>query len=177
MTGATMRRLIILCLALILFATPKSISAQQDNKPAEPPSHYYQLSFSVQEVGENGKITNSRAYTTSIETHTHDRQSIRTGDKVPVKTDEKGNLQYIDLGVNIDCWNAQEVNSKLAIQITANVSSTTKAADAAAPPVIRQNQWSANALVPVGKPTVIFSSDSFQDKGKIQVELTATRIE
>ncbi|HYK34962.1 hypothetical protein [Alloacidobacterium sp.] len=173
-----MRRITVFCLALILFATPKSMFAQQDSKPAEPPAHYYQLSFSVQEVGENGKITNSRAYTTSIETRSHDRQSIRTGDKVPVKADDKGNLQYIDLGVNIDCWNAQEINGKLAILISANVSSTAKTTNASdLPPVIRQNQWSANALVPIGKPTVIFSSDNLQDKDKIQVELTATRID
>src|SRR5215475_3253993 len=177
MTGAIMRRVITLCLALTLFSTTKSISAQQDNKPAEPPTHYYQLSYSVQEVGENGKVSNSRVYTTSIATNSHDRQMIRTGDKVPLKTDDKGNLQYLDVGVNIDCWNAQEVNGKFAVQITVNISTPTKGTDESAPPVIRQNQWSANVLVPVAKPTVIFSSDHLQDKGKIQVELTATRID
>lgn len=172
-----MRRIIVFCLALVLFATPRGIFAQQDSKPTENPSHYYQLSFSVQEVGETGKVSNSRTYSTSIATGSHDRQMIRTGDKVPLKTDDKGNLQYVDIGVNIDCWSAQEVTGKLAIQITANVSSTAKTTDAASPPVIRQNQWSANVLVPIGKPAVIFSSDNLQDKGKIQVELTATRIE
>jgi hypothetical protein len=179
MTGAIMRRITIFCLALIFFATSKNTFAQQDGKPAESPAHYYQLSFSVQEVGENGKVTNSRAYTTSVSTRANlgERHSIRTGDKVPLKPDDKGNLQYLDVGVNIDCWNAQEVAGKLSLLVTANISSTTKATDATGPPVIRQNQWSANVLVPVGKPTVIFSSDNLQDKGKIQVELTATRIE
>jgi hypothetical protein len=32
-------------------------------------------------------------------------------------------------------------------------------------------------LIPIGKPTVVFSSDDLGDKGKLQVELTATRVE
>ena len=172
-----MRRVIVCCLALILFAAHKGMFAQQDGKPTENPSHYYQLSFSVQEIAESGKVSNSRVYTTSIATNSHDRQMIRTGDKVPLRTDDKGNLQYLDVGVNIDCLNAQEINGKFAVQITVNISTPTKGTDESAPPVIRQNQWSANVLVPVAKPTVIFSSDHLQDKGKIQVELTATRID
>lgn len=173
-----MRRPIVFCLTLILFATSKCMFAQQESKPAEP-THYYQLSFSVQEVGDNGKVTNSRAYTTSISTRANsvERQSIRTGDKVPLKTDDKGNLQYIDVGVNIDCWGAQEVNGKLALQVTADVSTAAKATDPSAPPVIRMNRWSANVLVPMGKPTIVLSSDDLQNKGKVQVELTATRID
>jgi hypothetical protein len=44
-------------------------------------------------------------------------------------------------------------------------------------PVIRANRWSANVMVPITKPSIIFSSDNLQDKGKLQVELTATRID
>jgi hypothetical protein len=179
MTGATMRRMIVCCLALTLFAAPNGMLAQQDSKPAEPPAptHYYRLSFSVQEVGENGRVSNSRAYTTATATGYGPYAAIRTGDKVPLKIDDKGNLNYMDVGVNIDCSRAQEVNGKLALQITAEVSSTTKATDPSAPPIIRQNRWSANVLVPIAKPVVVFSSDDLQGKGKLQVELTATRIE
>jgi hypothetical protein len=177
MTGATMPQIVILFFSLVLFATPNAVFAQQDAKPSEVPAHYYQLSFSVQEVGENGKVSNSRSYATSIVTGPGSYSQIRTGDKVPLKTDDKGNLQYMDVGVNVDCSRAAEVNGKLAVQITADISSTTKAIDPSAPPLIRQSRWSANVLVPIGKPTIVLSSDDLQDKGKLQVELTATRIE
>ncbi len=44
-------------------------------------------------------------------------------------------------------------------------------------PVIRQNVWDSTVLVPIGKPTVVFSSDDLDSKGKMQVEVTATRVE
>jgi hypothetical protein len=173
-----MRRIIVFCFAFILFAAPIGTFAQQDSKPAESPTHYYRLSFSVQEVGETGKVINSRSYETSIATGGGPPSQIRTGDKVPVLTDSKeGNVQYVDVGVSIDCTRAQEVNGKLSVQMTADISNTTKSTNESALPLIRANRWSANVLVPVGKPTIIFSSDNLQDKGKLQVELTATRID
>jgi hypothetical protein len=172
-----MRRLIVFCFAVILFAAPICTFAQQDGKPAEIATHYYRLSYSIQEVGETGKVTNSRAYATSIATGPGQTAQIRTGDKVPMVTDNKGEVQYIDVGVSIDCTRAQEVDGKLSVQITADISNTTKGNVPPALPLIRANRWSANVLVPIAKPTIIFSSDNLQDKGKLQVELTATRID
>jgi hypothetical protein len=44
------------------------------------------------------------------------------------------------------------------------------------PPVIRQNRWSSSVIVPLGKPTTIYSSDDITSKRKVQIELTATPI-
>lgn len=179
-----MRRIIIFCFALALFSASIDTFAQQEVRTVESPAHYYRLTYSVQEVGETGKVTNSRTYATSIATGNGPNAQIRTGDKVPVLTERnKGEVQYIDVGVSIDSVRAQEVDNNLALSVTADISSTTKTTgptattEASELPVIRANKWSANVLVPVAKPTIIFSSDNLQDKGKIQVELTATRIE
>jgi hypothetical protein len=43
-------------------------------------------------------------------------------------------------------------------------------------PVVRQNQWQAGVIVPLKKPTVVFSSDDLTTKRQMQVELTATPI-
>jgi hypothetical protein len=171
-----MRKFTVSCLAMIFAAAPAYLFAQ-DNKPAEGTTHYYHLSYSVQEVAENGKVTNSRIYTTAIGTNLGPPAQIRTGDKIPIHTDDKDNIQYLDIGVNVDTRQASEVGSKLALQVSAEISSTIKAPDAAAPPIIRQNRWQANVLIPIGSPTVIFSSDDLQSKGKLQVEATATRID
>jgi hypothetical protein len=43
-------------------------------------------------------------------------------------------------------------------------------------PVIRQNRWDAAVLIPLNKPTIIFSSDDVTTKHKLQLELTASLI-
>jgi hypothetical protein len=79
--------------------------------------------------------------------------------------------------VNIDSGKAEEVNGKLAMKVNAELSSTVPGTEAGVSPVIRQNRLTAVVLVPLAKPTVIFSSDDLRGKGRLQVELTATRIE
>lgn len=171
-----MRKFAVSCLAIIFAVAPAYLFAQ-DNKPAEGQTHYYHLSYSVQEVAENGKVTNNRVYTSSIGTGHGPSAQIRTGDKVPLRTDDKGTVTYVDVGVNIDSDSAVETDGKLALHVNAQVSNAVKVQDPNTPPVIRQNWWGGNVLVPLGKPTVIFSSDDLQSKGKLQVEVTATRID
>ena len=43
-------------------------------------------------------------------------------------------------------------------------------------PVIRQLSWQSDVVVPIGRPTVIFTSDNPSDTGKTELELTATEI-
>jgi hypothetical protein len=173
-----MRKSILICLVLALTAGSARLFAQQDaQKSSNPAPQFYRLLFTVQEVGESGKITNSRVYSTSI-TNDHNFEHIRTGTRVPVKTNDKGEIQYLDIGVNIDCGDAREMDGKLALGVTTEISSLAAETGNSNPtPVLRQNRWQASVLVPIGKPSVIFSSDDLQGKGKVQVELTATRIE
>jgi hypothetical protein len=44
-------------------------------------------------------------------------------------------------------------------------------------PVIRQNKWQAGVLIPVGKATVVFASDSLDSKGGMQVVVTASPLQ
>jgi DNA-directed RNA polymerase specialized sigma24 family protein len=57
----------------------------------------------------------------------------RTAWRTAVDHLPKQKQSEMDVGVNVDCSRAQEVNSKLAVQITADISSTTKAIDPSAP--------------------------------------------
>jgi hypothetical protein len=43
-------------------------------------------------------------------------------------------------------------------------------------PVIRQNRWSSNVVVPLKKPTLIFASDDATSKRQMQLELTAAPV-
>jgi len=44
-------------------------------------------------------------------------------------------------------------------------------------PVIRQNSWQASVLIPIGKPTVVFSSDALDSKGGMHFVVTATPLQ
>jgi hypothetical protein len=173
-----MRKSILICLVLALTAGSSRLFAQQDaGKSSNQATQFYRLLFTVQEVDSSGKITNNRVYSTSI-ADDHNPEQIRTGTRVPIKTNDKGEIQYLDIGVNIDCKNAHEMDGKLALGVTAEISSLAmETGNSNATPVVRENHWQASVLVPLGKPSVIFSSDDLQGKGKVQMELTATRIE
>jgi hypothetical protein len=44
-------------------------------------------------------------------------------------------------------------------------------------PVIRQSLWQGSVVIPIGKPTVAFSSDTVDSKGGMQLVVTATPLQ
>ena len=162
------RHLSAACVALALLAG--TAFAQADKKPAEEPS-FYRLDFLVKEL-EGSKVVNSRAYSTVISTSSPNA-SIRTGSKVPVPGKD-GTFSYIELGISFDCRGAKMVGADLALYVSADISSV--AEPSSTPPVIRNNRWSSDVIVPLRKPTTIFSSDDAMSKRQMQLELTATPI-
>jgi type II secretory pathway component GspD/PulD (secretin) len=108
--------------------------------------------------------------------------SIRTGSRVPIPTGPTtpnggSQFQYVDTGINFDMRSVAEIGQELSLNLTADVSSV---ADAKDPnlhePVIRQNRWQAAVLVPIGKPTVVFTSDSLDSPSNLRVSMTATSL-
>ena len=169
-------RKFVLSLALLFAALPLLAFAQDANKPVKLPGHFYKLVYVVQEVSESGKVTNSRTYMTNVQVGDESGVQIRTGSRIPVSTGGT-QWQYVDMGVNIDSRHAEEIDGKLALQVTAESNDFAMPTSETPHPVIRQNKWSANVLIPTGKPVIIFSSDDLSSKSKVQVELTATRVE
>jgi len=178
-----------MCLTVLMAALVAGASFAQSEgaKPAEPPApKYFRLDFVVKEL-ESGKVLNSRAYSMTISTDPQ-KSSIRAGSRVPVSTKSGANSEstYIDIGVNIDCSFAKEVQNQLALNVAADIStaandtSTVPAglggglANAPGLPIIRQNKWTGNVLAPLRKATTIFSADDAATKRQMQLELTAT---
>jgi hypothetical protein len=178
-----MRKTILAYIAVVLITLSAPAFAQetsqQENK-SQPAGHFYHLTYTVEELSESGKIINTRTYATNLEIGGGPAQ-IRVGNRVPISTGsgQFNQFQYFDFGINIDSNHAIERNGKLALEVTAEMNDAISSSSQGVQghPTVRQNKWSANVLVPIGKPTVIFSSDNLQDKGKVQVELTATRVE
>lgn len=179
----------LLVVAFAFGATSWSQDSQATGNASyrQSPERYFRLTFRVLDLSPEGKIADARAYNEIIATgpksdHT---SSIRTGDRVPVATGSYSaaslvNTQftYIDVGTDIDATRAEVVDQTLRLHVTANISSMS------APvllgnvhePVIRQTKWESNVTVPIDKATLIFSSDNSSDKGKTELELTATPI-
>ena len=168
-------KLAVACGAIILTAGICAAQGEGAKSAAEQPK-YFHLDFVVKEL-DSGKVVNARHYSTTTVTgdSTPYACTIRTGSKVPVPAGASGGSQftYIDVGVNIDCRSAKEIEGSLALSVAAEISN---AAPSSNPPLIRQTKWSSNVIVPIGKPTVIFSSDDVTSKGQMQLELTATAI-
>jgi hypothetical protein len=140
------------------------------------PVKFYKLDFVVKEV-DGTRVLNTRSYSFLTSTKTIGfggpaGSGIRTGNKVPV-----AGGGYLDVGVSIDCYEAKETEVGLSLSVTADVSNIP--AESTVPvngQVIRQNKWRSNVVVPLKKPTVIFSSDDLTSKHQMQLELTATPI-
>lgn len=182
------------CILFAAFAVPAISFAQDQDKPAEPPApfHFYRLTLTVQEVDSAGKPTNSRSYTATVATDNKNpfSNSIRTNSRLPIasgtfSSGDKTNVQnvqftYIDIGTNFDIRDVRESGRQLSLHIKADISSNGGNVSVGnttyQEPIIRHNQWEGPVIVPINKPTVIFSSDSLESKNAMQVVATVTPI-
>lgn len=186
---------LVCCLLLCTVVSGHKIFAQdasggQPSPKAQsttPPvtHHFYHVDFVVQEIGTDGKAINSRAYSTAVSTDSPWTMSIRTGSRVPIAvglSDKNGKenteFQYQDLGVNFDVREVREVGGQLSLNLTAALTGLAGSSDTVPhQPIIRQNRWQGICLIPTGKPTVVFSSDSLDSKGGTRILITATPLQ
>jgi len=159
-------------------------TATASTQEASTAEHFYRFDFVVEEIDDAGKVNNSRSYVETIATGPGSSQAIRTGSRIPIATGaENGStqFQYVDVGVSFDVRQVREVGDKLSLTLKAELSSLAQehvvTGTGVGDPVIRQNRWDSTVLIPVGKPTVVYSADDLDSKGKMQVEVTATRVE
>ena len=160
--------LVALCLPLI----PSSVTAQQETK-VQKPITAYRLEFNVREL-ENGKRLNSRTYMMTAEEGEYAR--IRVGNRVPYQVAEK-QYQYSSVGMNIDC-RPREHESGVALEITVDFSSVAPQSETAPSfnPVFRSNRSEVQAVVALGKPTIVTSLDDVESNRHYEIEVTATKV-
>ncbi len=202
-----MRKIAICCfpLLMLLFAgkafsqeqsnTAAQSEAQETAKSTAPRAHYYHLDFVVEELNADGKPVNSRSYSTTVTTDhkaTPPPITIRTGSRIPIATGvnpmapqgQNTQWQYKDVGVNIDIdsGGTMEIGSRLALSLTVEVNSLASnmrlgSSNGPEEPVTRQDRWRGPVLIPVGKRTVVFASDDLDNKGSMQLSVTATPLQ
>jgi hypothetical protein len=169
------------CLLAGIVVANACFAQEEQPKRAEPvpAPRLYKLEFVVKEV-ENDKVVNSRAYSLSLSANSRENASIRAGSRVPYATTSNPattkQYTFYEIGVNIDCRDARELPAgQLTLNLTVDVSSivATKESGGDAPPVVRNTRWSSPVMVPIKKPTTVFSSDDPAGNRRMQLEVTA----
>lgn len=170
-------------LALVTAITATSITALEAQKETPPKpersTSVYKLDYVFYEV-QDGKRSNVRNYSTLV--GMNDRGSIRLGDRVPVGvggSKDANQVQYMDVGVNIDCRIEQELEAGVGLYTNVEISSLAPQQPGENPtglPTVRQMKFQLEQIVPVGKQTLIGSADEVDGTRKIQIEVIAAKV-
>jgi hypothetical protein len=168
---------------LMVFGFVVALAAQETPHVATK-YKIYKVNFLVYELAD-GKRINERTYSlpvTSVDGNPRD-SSINVGNRVPIAVKEEGQIQYIDIGFTLEC-NVAEQNDKFVINSTLVLSSIvvpeqpgTESRGVGGDPVVRQVKQRFTTLVSPGKPTLVTSIDDVNSKKRLQVEVTASRLE
>ncbi|HEV2322495.1 MAG TPA: hypothetical protein VGS10_00970 [Terracidiphilus sp.] len=193
-----MRKLAV-CISLLFFvpAFVPLVRAQEAAKASNTatgadtaaPAHFYKLEFVLEELDSAGKPVNSRTFSTIVSTGKYQTGTIVTGSKVPLATGTESpksapdnvstQFQYIDVGVKITTRDVHDDGNHLTFNLDTVVSNlgTPAVIAGVSEPVIRNNEWNGDVLIPIGKASTVFKSDSLDNKGSMQLVVTANRVE
>jgi hypothetical protein len=150
--------------------------AQSDKQEAAA-KKFYRLEFVVQEV-EGGKVVNSRSFSMLMAAE-RGRSAIRAGAKIPYTQGpaDSRTVGQLDVGLNIDCGDAQEEQGYFSLNVTAEISNVAEQDRSLnGVPLLRSNRWDSRVTLPLKRPTVIYASDDFSSKRKMQLQLTAVPV-
>lgn len=183
--------LLTLLLSLPSFALAQDNGARSSGvvKPGEknsevvnpaPPAqrHYYRLNFVLRESDE-GKTLNQREFTMNVSAdpdggHDHTSWSLRAGTKIPVNN-AKDTTNYIDVGVNIDIWAKDSDSGALQLEVTSAISSVAPETANSGSPTVRDLKVRGAVLAPLGKPTLVFTSEDPASQHQFELQVTPTR--
>jgi len=182
--------LLILALATGLFAQqPTKDTAEQptvrkdspENREPAATYNFFKLAFVMYEV-DDGKRTNQRDYMMIGKTD-NQASSIRIGTRVPVYTEEK-KVTYVDAGLTLRCSVREQADRKLQLQCENEISSFIRPEQLAgsgtgvpSAPVLRTTKTSSWALLTPGKPTLFATVDDINSAKRMQIEVTATKLD
>ena len=184
-----MKKLLML---MIVFLVACSLAAQEDTKKKqETPDNgaivkkaavpTYKMAFSIYEL-QDGKKINQRDYSLLVEANDRGANTLKIGTKVPIDTG-KDAYTYTDVGFELRCSAAETVNNKLAVSVDMSVSNfaipgqNTDPRTGESRPVLRAVTQRISAVVNPGKPQILTSMDDVNSTKRMQVELTATKVD
>ncbi len=178
---------------ILIFLTVGTLAAQQDTTKTSKESPEkdivtkiaaipaYKLAFSIYEL-QDGKKINQREYNMVAQADNRGGNKLKIGSKIPIETGSDS-YTYTDVGFELDCSAAETVNNKLAVSVEINISNfaipeqNVNPRTAGGRPVLRFVTQRVRALLTPGKPQIITSMDDVNSTKRMQVEVTATKVD
>src|SRR5579864_4196903 len=143
--------------------------------------NFFKLAFVMYEL-DDAKRTNQRDYMMIGRTD-NQPSSIRVSTRVPVYTEEK-KMTYVDAGLTIRCSMKEQVDRRVQLHCDIEVSSFERPEQIAssgnagpAAPVLRTTRAESWALLTLGKPAILNTVDDINSTKRMQVEVTATKLD
>jgi hypothetical protein len=146
--------------------------------------NFYKLAFVMYEL-DDGKRTNQRDYM-MVERAENLPSSIRVSTRVPIYSEEKEvkKITYVDAGLTIRCSLKEQVDRRLQFHCDIEISSFVRPEQIAsngnagpAAPILRTTRTESWALLTLGKPAVLTTVDDINSTKRMQIEVTATKVE
>lgn len=183
-----MKKLLMLIMTFLAVGT---MAAQDTTKSTEKPDKdvvvkkaavpTYKMAFSIYEL-QDGKKINQRDYSLLVDANDHGLNTLKIGTKVPIDAGN-GGITYADVGFELRCSAVETVNGKLAVGVDITITNfaipeqNTDPRTAGSRPVLRGVTQRVGAVVNPGKPQILTSMDDVNSNKRMQVELTATKLD
>ncbi len=172
----------VLILAALAFMATQPLFSQIESKPvagsktdSQQSKHHYRLNFVLKETAE-GNVINQRSFSLGIgasAVRSSDRASLRAGTRIPLNLGEK-EVQWVDIGTDIDVYNAVENPEGLQMEVNAEISSpATEAAAGNGATAFRQVKARCVVLAHLAKSTQVFTADDPASKHRFELDVTA----
>jgi hypothetical protein len=177
------RVLIFAALALMaaqpLFSQTESKSDAGSKGDSQQSKHHYRLDFVLKETAD-GNVINQRSFSLGIgasPVRDADRASLRAGTRIPLSLGEK-EVQWVDIGTDIDVYNAVENPEGLQMEVNAEISSpAAEPASGNGATAFRQVKARCLVLARLGKSAQVFTADDPASKHRFELDVKAVQSE
>jgi hypothetical protein len=131
----------------------------------------YRVEFRIRD-GSDAAAKTGRRYAMLLDNA--GKGTFKIGERVPVVSGPNGQVNYLDVGVNIDAKIGRQ-EDRMALSSTLDMSTvvehkTAAGSAVAANPTVAQIRIDIRAMVPIGKPMVVASVDDPVTQHKLDVE-------
>ncbi|MGC2694191.1 MAG: hypothetical protein WA738_00215 [Candidatus Angelobacter sp.] len=156
-------------------------SPAKDVVPRQAATPTYKLAFTIYEL-QDGKRINQRDYSLMLQADNRGANTLKIGTKVPIDAGN-GGVTYADVGFDLESSAIETVNNKLAVSISITLTNfaipevNTDPRNAGSRPVLRGVTQRVRTVLAPGKPQVITSMDDVNSNKRLQVEMTATKVD
>jgi hypothetical protein len=145
-------------------------SAQKNIQPRQAAAPVYKLAFAIYEM-QNGKKINQRDYSAVLRGDNNSNE-LKIGTRVP-----------IDVGLDMNCSVVETSDNKVDVRIDITVTNfaipeqNTDPRMAGNRPVLRVVTQRVRTVLTTGRPQIVTSMDDVNSTKRMQMEVTATKVE